>query len=182
MILLFGIVAALIISLLRGGSLRPLGEIRIRWTWLALLALAMQFAIIRLMPGQTGPARLLFPLTHLAILAVAWVNRDLNGMRLLAAGVALNLIVMVVNGGFMPIAPEALAQAGFAESSESVALHTRRPASKGFVLTRDETMLWWLSDIIAFRFPIQTVVSIGDVLIAAGIFLFVQGGMLRQEV
>lgn len=181
MILLLAIAAAVAIALFRGGSLRSLSQVRIRWAWLALVALGVQLTLVRFMPEQAGLARLLFPLTHVAILAVAWVNRDLAGMRLLAAGVALNLVVIVANGGFMPVAPEALAQAGMAESAQSVALHTRRAASKGFVLTREETTLWWLSDIIALRLPIQTIFSPGDILIAAGILLFIQGTMLQRE-
>ena len=181
MILLFAIVAAVVVALLRGGSLKNLGDVRIRWAWLALAALAIQFTLIRLTPDWMGLARLFFPLTHAAILAVAWGNRDLSGMRLFAAGVALNLIVMVANGGFMPVAPEALAQAGMIEDVQSVALYTRRAASKGLVLARDETALWWLADIIALRFPIKTIFSVGDVLIAIGIFFFVQRAMLRQE-
>jgi len=102
-------------------------------------------------------------------------------MYWLAAGVALNLLVIVANGGFMPIAPEALVQAGIVESTQSVTLYSRRPASKGVVLPREETALWWLSDIIALRFPIRNVISIGDILIAVGIFLFIQKTMLRQE-
>lgn len=180
MILLFGIAAGIAIALFRGGDLRNLGEIRIRWAWVALAALTIQVLLFRLPPARTGPARLFFPLVHAAILAVAWVNRDLKGMRLLAAGVALNFAVMVANGGFMPVAPEVLAQAGIAESPEAVGLHTRLAHSKDVVLSRDETALWWLSDIIALR-PIQTIVSIGDILIAIGMFLLVQGAMLQRE-
>lgn len=181
MILLLAIVVAVLIGFLRGGSLRNLGLVQFRWAWLALLAVGTQLLLIRLGPALTEPARVLFPLTHLAIILVAWLNRDLAGMYLLAAGVALNLLVMVANGGFMPIAPEALVQAGMAESTEAVTLYTRRLASKGLVLPREETALWWLSDIIALRFPISTVISFGDVLIAVGLFLFVQKTMLRQE-
>ncbi len=181
MILLFAIVVAVGIGILQGGSLRNLGLVQFRWAWLALLAVGIQLLLVRLGQSVMGPARLLFPLTHLAIIFVALANRKLPGMYPLAAGVALNLLVIVANGGFMPIAPQALAQAGMAKSAESVALYTRRRASKGLVLPREETALWWLSDIIALRFPFPTVISVGDILIAVGVFLFVQKTMRQQE-
>ena len=180
MILVFGVGLAVAVGLLRGGNLRNFGNIRVRWAWLALAALTIQVAIIYLTPAWSDIARLFFPLTHLGILAVAWVNRHLGGMRLLAAGVALNLLVMVANGGFMPVAPEVLVQAGIAESAEAVPLYTRVPHSKDVVLPRDEIALRWLSDTIPLR-PIQTIVSIGDVLMVPGVFLFVEKAMLQQE-
>jgi hypothetical protein len=179
-ILVFGVGLAVVVGLLRGGNLRNFGNIRVRWAWLALAALTIQVVLIDLLPNWSGAARLFFPLTHLAILAVIWANRDLDGMRLLAAGVALNLIVIAANGGFMPVAPEVLVRAGIADSVESVPLYTRVARSKGLVLPRDEIVLGWLSDTIPLR-PIQTIVSIGDVLMVPGVFLFVEKAMLRQE-
>ncbi len=180
MILLAGIVAAIAVALLRGGSFKYLSNIQIRWAWLALAALTIQVVLIRLLPGWSAGARFLFPLTHLAILTVAWVNRSLRGMWLLAIGVALNLLVMVVNGGFMPVTPEGLVQAGIAGSVESVRLYTRVGYSKSVVMPGDEIALRWLSDTIALR-PIQTIVSIGDVLMVPGVFLIVEEAMLQQE-
>ncbi|MFQ5594510.1 MAG: DUF5317 domain-containing protein [Anaerolineae bacterium] len=180
MILLLGIGLAIVVGLLRGGNLRNLGSIRVRWAWLVLVALTMQVALGRLPTDWSGTARLLFPLTHLAILVVAWVNRDLSGMRLFAAGVLLNLVVIVGNGGFMPVEPEALVSAGIAESVEFVPLYSRVAGSKALVLPRAETALWWLSDIIALR-PIKTIVSLGDLLMVPGVFLLVEEGILNQE-
>lgn len=175
-----GIAAAIVVALLRGGNLRNLGNVHVRWAWLALVALAIQVVLLRLRPDWDTAARVFFPLTHLAILAVAWVNRDLGGMRLVAAAVALNLIVMTANGGFMPVAPAVLVEAGLADSAESVPMYGRVGHSKSLVMPRDETTLWWLSDVVALR-RIRTIVSIGDILMVPGIFLFVEKAMLQQE-
>lgn len=181
MILLYSTAAAILLAMLRGGDLRKLGGVRIHWAWLVPASLIIQLILIYQVPHSSGPARVLFPLTHFAILAVAWRNREQRGMKVFAVGVALNLLAMVANGGFMPVAPEALAHAGFAESAESVLVHARQPVSKGLVLMKHETALWWLSDIIALRVPIQTIVSIGDVLIAVGVLFFVQEKMLGED-
>ncbi len=181
MILLLSLAVAVLIGLLRGGQLSRLGEVRLRWAGLAIVAVAVQLALMRWFPTWVGPASMLFPLTHLAILVVAWVNRELVGMRLLAIGFALNFLVMTVNGGFMPITPEALVQAGKAERVEDVSLFARRLPSKGLVMPREEIRLGWLSDMIPLRFPLKTVISLGDIWIAAGIFLFVQETMVAQK-
>ncbi|MBS1250978.1 MAG: hypothetical protein MAG451_00007 [Anaerolineales bacterium] len=180
MILLVGIAVAIFVALLRGGDLENLGHVRIRWAWIAFVALAIQVGLVRLLPNWVGAARLFFPLTHAAILAVAWVNRDLQGMRLLAVGVALNLIVILANGGYMPVTPEALVGAGVVESVESVTFGRPVKASKSVVLPGDKITLGWLSDIITLR-PVRKVISVGDVFVTAGVFIFVQGMMLQRE-
>lgn len=180
MILVFGVGLAVAVGLLRGGDLRNFANIRVRWTWLALAALTIQVALIYLAPTSSDIARLFFPLTHLGILAVAWVNRHLGGMRLLAAGVALNLIVIVANGGFMPVAPEVLVRAGIADSAELVPPYTRVAGSKGLVVPAEEIAFRWLSDTIVLR-PLHTIVSIGDILMVPGVFFFVEKAMLRQD-
>lgn len=180
MLLLAGIVAGIVVGLLQGGKLANLGKIHLRWAWIAVLALVIQAILIRVRPDWDSAARVFFPLTHAVILGVAWINRDLDGMWLVAAGTALNFIVMVVNGGFMPITPEVVVQAGLAEDTQSIIPNTRLTSSKGLILSRDEIALWWLGDVIALRF-IRTIVSVGDVLIAPGISLFVRGAMLQRE-
>ncbi len=180
MILLSSIFAGIIAGLLRGGNLRNLGKVHIHWAWVVLVALIVQAIFIRGLPDWTWAARVVFPLTHAAILAVAWLNRDLDGMWLVAAGVALNVIAMLANGGLMPIPPEALVQAGLAPDEQSVALYTRLINSKGIILPKQEATLWWLGDVIALR-PVETVISIGDIVLVPGLFLFVYGAMLQQE-
>lgn len=180
MVLLAGIVAGIVVGLLQGGKLANLGKIHLRWAWVAVLALVIQAILIRVRPDWDSAARVFFPLTHAVILGVAWINRDLDGMWLVAAGAALNLIVMMANGGFIPVTPEALVRAGLAEDTQSIVPNTRVATSKGFILPKDESTLWWLGDVIALRF-IRTIISVGDVLIVPGISLFVRGAMLQRE-
>jgi hypothetical protein len=62
------------------------------------------------------------------------------------------------------------------QNAASAETGTRVLATKDIVLPRDETRLWFLSDIFVVLppFPIPSVFSPGDVLIAAGMFLLVQ--------
>jgi hypothetical protein len=97
-------------------------------------------------------------------------------------GLALNLAVMTANGGLMPITPQALAQAGYVASPDVVPLRVKLNATKDVALPQEETLLWPLSDIFVVPrgLPIKGVFSLGDVLIAIGMFRFVQVAMLHH--
>ncbi len=44
--------------------------------------------------------------SQLVLLVFIWINRDLVGIRILGLGLTLNLLVISLNGGLMPVAPE----------------------------------------------------------------------------
>jgi hypothetical protein len=120
-------------------------------------------------------------LSYALLLIVVWVNRRLSGMALIGLGLALNLLVMLVNGGYMPISPEALSMSGHTE------LATQEPgvrlaSSKDVLLLTTQTRLWFLSDILVIPppFPLPTVFSLGDAVIAVGAFWLTQRAMLGQ--
>jgi hypothetical protein len=107
----------------------------------------------------------------------------LPGMWLIALGFLANLGVMLLNGGYMPITEEAIAQVGRSNSILSSEPYSRVRGTKDIVLPREETIAWWLSDIFILPppFPVPTVFSLGDLLIAVGAFRLIQSGMLDSE-
>jgi len=88
----------------------------------------------------------------------------------------MNLLVMVANGGFMPITLEALQRAGLERLAPSSEMGARLVATKDILLPRNQTHLWFLSDIFALpsSWPISSVFSAGDVALALGVFWFFQ--------
>src|SRR5919201_5894576 len=103
MLFLVGCVVGLIAGLASGGSLRNLAELKFRWPWLVVLALLVKVA------GTSWPLAFMpvTPYLYVASLAalVAWAvwhARVFPEMWLLAAGMALNLVVVVANDGHMP--------------------------------------------------------------------------------
>lgn len=103
-------------------------------------------------------------------LAFALANRRLPGFWLLGLGLAANLLVIVANGGFMPISPETLQVLTPETKSEHWMIGQRLGYSKDIVLLASQTRLAWLSDCLLLPswFPCQVAFSIGDVLIALG--------------
>jgi hypothetical protein len=86
----------------------------LRLTWLAVLAflpqwLAFYFSVTRrLIPDYLAVAALVG--SQALFLVFAWFNRNQPGFWLLGLGLALNLLVITLNGGLMPISPETVAQ------------------------------------------------------------------------
>jgi hypothetical protein len=181
MILLVAVLAALGVGLIRGGRLESLAHLSLRWGLLALGAFGLQIGAIYTF-GDWSERAWLFPVTYLLLLAVAWQNRERPGVVALGVGLALNLAVMTANGGLMPITPQALAQAGYVASPDVVPLRVKLNATKDVALPQEETLLWPLSDIFVVPrgLPIKGVFSLGDVLIAIGMFRFVQVAMLHH--
>jgi len=187
MILLLAALAGLLVALLRGGTVRGLASLPIRGRGLVLVAFLMQLPLLYL-PAEKGSSHLnlercLLVLSYLLILAIIWENRRLSGFRAICLGLLLNSTVMMANGGFMPIQPGVLEGFGHQHMVAKMESGYRVLHSKDVLLTREETRLWILSDVFAFDPPLlsPTAFSPGDVLIAAGAFLFIQSAMLSSR-
>jgi hypothetical protein len=181
-ILLWSLAVALLVAFLRGGSLRNLADFNLEWGWLAGLALAIQIVAVYWAGGDSylyvqGGALVV---SSLLLLPVVWCNRRSPGLALIGLGLVLNLAVMVTNGGFMPITPEAVSRIEYQHLIVHLDGVERMSGSKGIVLPREETALWALSDIFIIPppFPVASAFSLGDALVAVGAFIFLQRAMV----
>ncbi len=146
---------------LTGGDLRRLADVRIRGLAIPLVALALQVVITVVVPGGSAAAhRALHIATYGMIGLFLWVNRRLPGIAVLALGTALNALAITVNLGVMPASRSAERIAG---------LHLRPGFDNSAPLAHAH--LAWLGDIIPWPGPLHNVLSIGDVLIFAGVVL-----------
>jgi len=110
--------------------------------------------------------------SQLLLLVFIWLNRDKVGIKILGLGLLLNLVVILLNQGLMPIAPETV-QALFPEVPVSAWQIGSRPGrSKNIILPAGDTRLAWLSDSILLPewFPWSRALSPGDLLIVLGVF------------
>jgi hypothetical protein len=182
MILGLAVVLGIGVSLARyrGRAIDEIARISLRTAWLALLALALQWPLLRARAGPTQDLalqRALFLLSHLLLLVFVWRNRRQPGTLAIGLGVACNLLVILANGGLMPITPETLVRINPGTPLEGWPLGSHYGYSKDVILARDATRLWFLSDMLVLPppFPWPTAFSLGDLVIAAGIILLLQG-------
>jgi len=166
------LLAVVILSVLTvrpaGGSLAALGRVRLRYASAIFGALALQVAILGVVPGGSPELHRILHIASYALAAVFVVaNRRLAGMRMLALGATLNLIAILANNGVMPASRSALRTAGMLATSA------------GFVNSAAvaHPRLLVLGDILAVphAVPLANVYSIGDVCIAIGVALAIHG-------
>jgi len=167
--------AGLAIGWARGGEFSTLSRRDFRAFPLLLLAVLLDVAVrIRAMPAGAGPIAL--GAAYIVLLAVLWLNRHRPWLPLVLAGTALNTLVILANGGRMPVSPQALRSAG------GVAGALRSGTDVFHVLAGPGTPLWMLGDIIGLDLrDMGWAVSLGDVLMALGIAGYLQWAMNEQQ-
>ncbi len=120
-------------------------------------------------------SRTLTSLGYLAAVAALWLDRRQAWVPVVLAGVALNGLVIIVNGGRMPVVPGALAHIG-GPLAQAVAAG----ADPRHVLAGPGTPLAWLGDRIAVAAGRGgMILSPGDLVMAAGVAAALQAAMLR---
>ncbi len=172
----FSLLWGVLIGLASGGRLRGLAEARLRAPYMLLAAFLVQ-ALARgrlLTPGATSWGVLLWAVASVTLIIVLLIQRESPTLGLVAIGIALNLLVVLLNG-FMPIyAVEGLDPADVA---------TALSADKGFyALGTRATLGAFLADGLALPFlGHHYLLSVGDVLLVCGASGFIVGSMLRAN-
>jgi len=160
------ILLAFLLGYVFGGRIRRFEQLHLRWSWLAVVGLALQF--VPLPDGATGTDLVVrtavLSCSYLLLLAFAALNIRLAGVPLIFAGLALNLLVIASNGG-MPVSREALESSGQGDVLQEL---IDEGAAKHHLLT-DDDVLTPLADVIPVGGPIKQVVSLGDVFVYAGV-------------
>jgi hypothetical protein len=151
---------------LLGGDLRRLADLRPRGVWLVFAALAVQILVISVLPEDWRTAEVAaHDLTYVAALAVIAVNWRIPGMVIIGLGTFCNGFTIAINGGTLPASAAADATVNFHR-------HDRGLLNSG-VLAHPH--LAWLGDRFASPafLPLRNVMSIGDLLILAGVVVLV---------
>ncbi|MBI4233268.1 MAG: DUF5317 domain-containing protein [Chloroflexi bacterium] len=146
-----------------------------------MVALGLQIAAEH---GVLPVPRTLYPPTLAGsyALLLLGVVRNLHfwGFRVLLVGLGLNVLVLAVHGWYMPVSPEALRAAGFLQQA-SLESGAYLDTSKSILLSRPDTALWFLTDIIPITKPIRLVVSVGDLIVLAALVILLWEVIARQS-
>jgi hypothetical protein len=177
-VVLVVVLGAMVLGRLRGGSIQALGRLTLPGWPLVFLALAAQalgsFAEPLGLPAPRGWYVAGMALSAVLIVVFVARNRELAGMALIAAGFLFNAIVIASNGA-MPVSERSASRAG-------LVVHFTDDDAKHELMT-ERTRLRWLADVIPVPLPGagSNVLSLGDVVLAAGIGVLVANAMLLRE-
>ena len=159
---------ALAVGWTRGGSLTRLGSLPLRRRRLVVAALIAQLGG-SVIGGPFHPLGLL--LSAGLVVAFLSLNRGIRGTGLVALGLLANALVVVANGA-MPVSADAAGRAGIGTQDLLTGADPRHEIEDA------DTRLAVLGDRIPVPLPLRPeVVSLGDVLVAAGLGQLVAMGM-----
>lgn len=170
--LLLGLVA----GILRGGRLANIARARFRLPGLVFAGLGLQVGaeliawLVNHRFRLEGRGLLIVTVSYLLLITFVLANRRLANRRLpgavlIGVGLALNLAVILANGG-MPVSLEAADAAGVDPRSYLRSAVKHRVMGPG-------TVWGFLGDVIPIPL-VQSVVSVGDLVLATGVFLLVE--------
>ena len=178
-----GVLVGLALGLAAGGSLDNLLGVRLRWLPVLLIAAVGRFALDAALAAGGVPDGLrlwLVLILYVLLAAMLLANRSLPGLTAAALGTAANGVAIAANGGWMPVWKPSLAAAGFDSNVVHSSFHTLLPGPV------DATFFAHggpLADVIPIPIPLlQSVASVGDLLLAAGLGLFVFAALVRAPV
>lgn len=178
MILLIAIIIGLVAGIARAkirGQKYYAPELKMGWL-LFIAVIPQMFSFHQPHTASVTPDRLaagVLVSSQALLLIFVWANRKLPGFWALGIGLILNLVVIVLNGGLMPISPETVYKLSPQAIIDPGYFGTRLGSSKDILLATGDTRLWWLSDFLVFPnwVPYRVAFSFGDLFIALGAFL-----------
>jgi MFS family permease len=176
-----GVLLGLALGLLAGGRIDNFIDVRLRWLPLLVLAAVARVALDAALGAGGIPDGLrlwLVVVIYFLLTAMLLANRTLPGLTAVALGTAANGIAIVANGGWMPVWQPSLAAAGLDPNVVHSSFHTllTGPVDSSFLAHGGP-----LVDIIPIPIPLlQSVASVGDVLMAAGLAFFVFAAAVRS--
>lgn len=177
------ILLGIILGRLRSGKLSKLEKIEFKGFKL-LLGFFIVDILLRLfiVNSSSKLAMILFayyPYTNIALYILTIIFLELNKkqpfVRIIEAGFLLNLLPMITNNGKMPVLESALIKVGKLQEVEIM----RRNLMLGHQLVNSTTRFQFLADILPLNLFIPKVISLGDIVIALGIALFISSKMTR---
>lgn len=163
---------SVVIGYIRKGRLSNFENITIRYWYFIIISQILQIIVISLNGSVIHIKEDIFYwghiLSYIILLIPLIANVRLLSIGILGIGTLLNFIPIALNKGKMPVyLPEGI-NATF---------------DKGHILSDSTTRAYILSDIIPILkpYPLPKIISIGDIFLLIGAFLFVQYGMLNRE-
>src|SRR2546423_12174524 len=148
-----------------GGRLALLAGLQIRGLYVLVPTLLVQVLITDVFThAPWALLATLHLLTYAAAAYVIWLNRSLAGIAVVGLGAALNAVTIAVNHGTLPASAAALRAAGIHETDGFANSGVLAHPKLAFLGDSMSTPAW---------LPFRNVISIGDIVILAGVVVLV---------
>lgn len=173
---------SLVVGKLRGGKFTNMQQAEIKKWYLIVIAFIIEFLTVYLSAkGYHFISNNIFYIhlfSYLLLFAGMFFNREQLSFKIIFAGTLLNFLVIMLNGGQMPVSTDAMLGAGLTQDLNAIA--------QGQVVTHmiinANTVFKFLGDVfyIPSPYPRPKAFSVGDVFIAVGVFVYIQDIMIQK--
>ncbi|HAJ31774.1 MAG TPA: hypothetical protein DCK79_00085 [Candidatus Atribacteria bacterium] len=177
------IIISIIIGLARNGKLSSLSQISLKRIELIVLACLIQAGLVFLEPKKVkfvlDYSSYMIIFSYIVLLLAVWYNKELKGMNFITLGIIFNFVVIIANGGHMPVLLSSLYKAGL----DDFALVLKEGTYVTHTLITEKTLFRFLADVIPLSPPLPdpSVVSAGDFLMFYGVFSLIQNAMVKKQ-
>jgi hypothetical protein len=179
MIFLCAMVIGIALGYVLRGRLSRLVFLRLRGMWLVLVALGIQLLIFPLFtPNPIIPfgTAILHGVSYGLVLLWLLLNVRVRPLIAVGGGALLNILVVALNGGYMPASPAAFERAGLSSVARLLAQGETYGNLVGMSAATHLNVLGdWIG--LPWGVPFATVMSMGDVLIMIGLVWLLAKGM-----
>lgn len=166
---------AIIIGYLLKGKLKNIEIEKIKGISIVLCAFLIKFILIVCIQKGFLKFGIILYITYIVqyslILVFILLNRRNRLLVIMGIGILLNALVIFANGGVMPVSIKAMQAYGL----------NIDVSSKGMYRALDNsTRLAFLGDVIPGKFIIHFIFSLGDIITAVGMMMYIIWGMKKK--
>jgi hypothetical protein len=181
MFMLVVLTVSIFVGLARGGKLSAFADLDLKLRGVLIAGFLIQVLVFSSFwqgrPDTKALTVYAYILSNLLLLVGLLSNLRIPGVSLLTIGLLANALAIIMNGGHMPVSPEALALSG-------LPARTAGETSNNSVVADAGTQLLFLTDVFAIpkEIPLHNVFSLGDICIAFGAAWLAQAAMIKETV
>jgi Family of unknown function (DUF5317) len=164
------ILTGIIVGWIKKGSIWSIVHIRLKAIWFLPIAYILQHVSIAYLNGTMYELIIVF--SYISVILFCLMNLKVPGLLWTFVGTVANFAVMMANGLRMP----AYVPAVMRLSPRTVQFLLKGDYGKSVAMS-GHTQLNFLGDIFSFEIQPASLISVGDILFAIGLVIFIQHAM-----
>ncbi|WDC85404.1 DUF5317 domain-containing protein [Caloramator sp. mosi_1] len=164
------------IGLLLKGNIKNIDVEKVKSPYLAIVAFSIEFILFTLVRkgiiSRGNITYVLYLTQYILILIFIYKNRKDYAFLVIGIGIILNALAIFLNGGAMPVSPDAMVKAGIVSSVNEIK-ETMASSEGLYIIKNSNTIFPFLGDVIPLKHFRNYVISIGDIFISLGLIWYI---------